>query len=239
MLVLLHKDCLSISYQIRYFLKVWLSVLLTVYPFPWKSHPHTPTINLSIFMMDLNMNFNIYHSCNSTSVFPNKQVILLYGHFNTAQHWFEKKIFIYKLDLYQQFFVNLFLQPLIYFLKLFIFGCAGSPLLLGLSRVEESRGGVGFSWQLLLLRSMYPRIPGLQQLWHMGSVVVSPRLQSTGSIVVAHGLSCSQACGVFLQQGSGICLLHYQADSLPLSHQGRLIKAFFSLGHLLLQRCNC
>ena len=37
-----------------------------------------------------------------------------------------------------------------------------------------------------------------QKLWHVGSVVVALRLQSTGSIVVAHGLSCSRACGIFL-----------------------------------------
>ena len=53
----------------------------------------------------------------------------------------------------------------------------------------------------------------------MGSVVVIPRLWSTGSIVVAHRLTCSAACGIFLDQGSNLCLLHLQADSLPLSHQ--------------------
>ena len=40
------------------------------------------------------------------------------------------------------------------------------------------------------------------------------------SAVVAQGLSCSAACGIFLDQGSNPCLLHCQADSLPLSHQG-------------------
>ena len=38
---------------------------------------------------------------------------------------------------------------------------------------------------------------GLQQLWHVGSVVVACGLQSTGSVVVAHRLSCSTACGIF------------------------------------------
>ena len=37
---------------------------------------------------------------------------------------------------------------------------------------------------------------------------------------VAHELSCSAACAVFLDQGSNLCLLHWQADSLPLNHQG-------------------
>ena len=34
-----------------------------------------------------------------------------------------------------------------------------------------------------------------------------------GSVVVAHGPSCSTACGIFPDQGSNPCLLHWQADS--------------------------
>ena len=49
---------------------------------------------------------------------------------------------------------------------------------------------------------------------------VAPGLWSTGSIVVAHELSCSVACGIFLDQGSNLCLLHWQEDSLPLNRQG-------------------
>ena len=50
-------------------------------------------------------------------------------------------------------------------------------------------------------------------------------LQSTGSrhagsVVVAHGLSCSVACGILPDQGSNLCPLHWQADSQPLRHQG-------------------
>ena len=29
----------------------------------------------------------------------------------------------------------------------------------------------------------------------------------------AHGLSCSEACGIFPDQGSNLCPLHWQADS--------------------------
>ena len=32
------------------------------------------------------------------------------------------------------------------------------------------------------------------------------------------GLSCSEACGIFPDQGSNLWFLHWQADSLPLSH---------------------
>ena len=38
------------------------------------------------------------------------------------------------------------------------------------------------------------------------SVVAAPGLQSTGSIVVAHGLSRSVACGIFPDQGSNLAL---------------------------------
>ena len=64
------------------------------------------------------------------------------------------------------------------------------------------------------------QVRGLQQLWLTGSVVVARGLQSAGSVVVAHRLSCSVACGIFPDQGSNPCPLHWQADSLPLHHQG-------------------
>ena len=52
----------------------------------------------------------------------------------------------------------------------------------------------------------------LQQLQHVGSVVAELGLQSAGSVVVAHELSCSAACGIFLDQGWNPCPLHWQAD---------------------------
>ena len=48
-----------------------------------------------------------------------------------------------------------------------------------------------------------------------------------GSVVVAHGPSCSVACGIFPDQGSNPCRLHWQADSQPLHHQGSPIFFFF------------
>ena len=42
----------------------------------------------------------------------------------------------------------------------------------------------------------------------------------SGSAVVAHGPSCSAACGILPDQGSNPCPLHWQADSQPLRHQG-------------------
>ena len=44
--------------------------------------------------------------------------------------------------------------------------------------------------------------------------------RGTGSVVVAHGPSCSEACGILPDQGSNPRPLHWQADSQPLRHQG-------------------
>ena len=41
-----------------------------------------------------------------------------------------------------------------------------------------------------------------------------------GSVAVAHGPSCSAACGILPDQGLNPCPLHWQADSQPLRHQG-------------------
>ena len=48
-----------------------------------------------------------------------------------------------------------------------------------------------------------------------------------GSAIVAHGPSCSAACGIFPDQGSNPCPLHWQADSQPLRHQGSPYAVFF------------
>ena len=50
-----------------------------------------------------------------------------------------------------------------------------------------------------------------------GSWALEYRLSSCG-----HGLSCSSACGILLDQGLNPCLLHWHEDSSPLSHQGSL-----------------
>ena len=47
----------------------------------------------------------------------------------------------------------------------------------------------------------------------VGSVVAAQGLQSTGLIVVAYRLSCSEICGIFPDQGSNQCPLHCKVDS--------------------------
>ena len=49
-----------------------------------------------------------------------------------------------------------------------------------------------------------------------------------GSVIVAHGLSCSAACGIFPDQGSNPYPLHWQADSQPLRHQGSPLDQVFN-----------
>ena len=51
------------------------------------------------------------------------------------------------------------------------------------------------------------------------SADAAPGLQSTGSVAVVHRIRCSVARGIFLDQGTNLRLLHWQADSVPLSHQ--------------------
>ena len=48
-----------------------------------------------------------------------------------------------------------------------------------------------------------------------------------GSVIVAHGPSRSAARGIFPDQGSNPCPLHWQADSQPLRHRGSPLKLPF------------
>ena len=75
-----------------------------------------------------------------------------------------------------------------------------------LSLVAVSRGCSVFAghWLLIVVAAL---------LWSMGSVIAAHGLQSMGSIVVVHGFSCPVSCGIFLDQGSYQCPLHYEADS--------------------------
>ena len=61
---------------------------------------------------------------------------------------------------------------------------------------------------------------GLLSSWDVWASLCSGfsccRAQALGvqaSVVVAHGLSCSVACGIFPDQGSNLCPLHWQVDS--------------------------
>ena len=51
----------------------------------------------------------------------------------------------------------------------------------------------------------------------LASAVAACGLESPGLTVAVHRLSCSVACGIFLDEGSSPCLLHWLAESSPLS----------------------
>ena len=70
---------------------------------------------------------------------------------------------------------------------------------------------------------------GLSPVWERGRGHFSCGTWAShcgGFSYCRHGLSCSKACGILLDQGSNSFLPHWQADSLPLSHQGRPLPGF-------------
>ena len=82
-------------------------------------------------------------------------------------------------------------------------------------------------WELLFVavRGLLIAVASLAAehgFWGMQASVVSA--PGIGSAVVVHRLSCSAACEIFLDQALNPCLLHWQVDSLPLSHQGSPLK---------------
>ena len=116
-------------------------------------------------------------------------------------------------------FVCLFVCLFIYFWLCWVFIAVCGLSLVAASGGYSSLRCTGFSlWWLLLLRSTDSRRAGFSSC---GSWALEHRLSSCGaqavgvqaSVVVAHGFSCSAACGIFPDQGSNPCPLHWQADS--------------------------
>ena len=62
-------------------------------------------------------------------------------------------------------------------------------------------------------------VVALRALEHSSVVLAFGALEHS-SVVVALGLSCSVACGIFLDQGWSWSALHLQVDSYPLCQQG-------------------
>ena len=99
-------------------------------------------------------------------------------------------------------------------------GCAGVSLvwgsgLSGCAGVSLVGGGSGLSGCAARAEGAHASVAAPHGLRCFGSWALEPKLNS-----VAHGLRCPMACGIFLDQGSNLCLLHWQADSLPLSLLG-------------------
>ena len=92
-------------------------------------------------------------------------------------------------------------------INIFIFGSVGSSFSVRVLYLVVASGGHSSS-----------RCMGLSLSWPL--LLRSTGSRPAGSVVVAHGPSCSAACGTFPDQGSNPCPLHWQADSPPLHHQG-------------------
>ena len=110
--------------------------------------------------------------------------------------------------------MDIFILYYVFIYLCVIFGCAVSSLLHGLFPSRSERG---------LLSSC--------SAWashYHGFSCCKAQTLNTGSIVMVHRFRCSAACGIFLDQGSNPCLLHWQVDSLPPSHQGNLQMGIYS-----------
>ena len=68
------------------------------------------------------------------------------------------------------------------------------------------------------------RCAGFSLSWPL--LLRSTGSRRAGSVIVAHGPTCSAACGIFPDQGSNPCPLNWQADSQPLRHQGSPLDTF-------------
>ena len=96
-------------------------------------------------------------------------------------------------------------------------------------------------FSLVVVTGGYSLVAGLRFLiaWFLllGFNSCSSRLWSTGSMVMVQGLSCFMPCGIYLDQRANLnpCLLHWQADSLLLRHQGSPSPTFLN-SLLLYQR---
>ena len=70
---------------------------------------------------------------------------------------------------------------------------------------------------------------GARASHYRGLLLLSTGSRRAGSVIVAHGPSCSTACGILPDQGPNPRPPHWQADSQPLRHQGSPIVCFLSL----------
>ena len=110
-----------------------------------------------------------------------------------------------------------------FFFCLFVFCYAGSSLLRGLF-FSCSKWGLLSSCRAWALEYMDFSNCGI---WI--SSCSSQALEHRFNCCGVPGLSSSTACGIFPDQGSNLCLLHCQADSLLLKHQENPPDGFLSM----------
>ena len=120
----------------------------------------------------------------------------------------------------RSWFLSFFLKIIyLFYLRLFWVFVAAC----GLPLVAASGGYSSLQWTsfslkwLLSLKGL--RVHGLQWMHCTDSVVAAYRFSRAASVVVAHRLSCSSACGIFPDQGSNQYPPHWLVDSYTLYHQ--------------------
>ena len=98
--------------------------------------------------------------------------------------------------------------------------CAGfSPAASRRGRSALRRTGSSWRWPLFGVQALGHTVSAV---WPKDSITAVPRLQSTGSILVTHGLSCSVTCRICPTRDK----THWQANSLSLRHQGSLLHVY-------------
>ena len=128
----------------------------------------------------------------------------LYKHLNSIRTDYFSFLFICQFFCYC--FGFLFFKYNIFYLFIYFWLCWVFVSVRGLSLVAASGGHSSLRCAgLSLSRPLLLRNTGSRR---------------AGSVVVAHGPSCSAACGIFPDQGLNPRPLHWQADSQPLRHQG-------------------
>ena len=86
-------------------------------------------------------------------------------------------------------------QKSLRYLHILFFGCDGRCCCACRLSLLAVRGGCS----LVLVLGLLIAVTSLVEPWALGA---------WASVVAAHGLSCSVECGIFLDQGSNLCLLH-------------------------------
>ena len=108
--------------------------------------------------------------------------------------------------------VGFFLFINLFYLFIFIFGCFGS-LLLRMGFLQLQQAGTTLHCGAGASHCGCFSCCRAQALGAWASVGVAYGLWRAGSVTVAHGLSCSAACGIFPDQDSNPCPPHWQVDS--------------------------
>ena len=101
----------------------------------------------------------------------------------------------------------------------------------GLSLVAVSRGHSSSQCQSVSLCWLF-------SWWSTGSWCLGfSRCSTPASALVAHRLSCSEPYGIFPDQGSNLCPLHWQVDSNPMYYQRSASTLF--LKFIIANVCGC